>query len=105
MEVLFVNLSLNPVVPHAELEPLDNRSSAAPCSSLSQSSFVSTSLVLLAMCSRDSRSNECRLNTAKTVTPWTQSEYRYHPPPVQVKQKVLLALLAWPPERSGDCLN
>jgi len=24
MEVLFFNLSLNPVVPYAELEPLDN---------------------------------------------------------------------------------
>jgi hypothetical protein len=35
--------------------------------------------------------NECRLKTAKTVTPWTQSEYRYHPPAVQVKQKVILA--------------
>jgi len=35
MEVLFVNLSLNPVAPHTGLEPLDNRVSAAPCSSLS----------------------------------------------------------------------
>jgi len=35
MEVLFVNLSLNPVVPYAGLEPLDYRLSAAPCSSLS----------------------------------------------------------------------
>jgi len=33
--------------------------------------------------------------TAKAVTPWTQSEYRYHPPEVQVKQKVILALPAW----------
>jgi len=35
MEVLFFNLSLNPVVPCAGLEPLDNLWSAAPCSSLS----------------------------------------------------------------------
>jgi hypothetical protein len=33
--------------------------------------------------------------TAKADTPWTQSEYRYHPPEVQVKQKVILALAAW----------
>jgi len=33
MEVLFFNLSLNPVVPCSGLEPLDNLS-GAPCSSL-----------------------------------------------------------------------
>jgi len=43
--------------------------------------------------------------TAKAVTPWTQSEYRYHPPPVQVKQKVILALPAWGSEPVWDCLN
>jgi hypothetical protein len=90
MEVLFANLSLNSVVPHAELEPLDRHSSAAPCSSLSQSSLFRL-LFMYCYVLAGFTVNECRQNTAKTVTPWTQSEYRYHPPAVQVKQKVILA--------------
>src|SRR5580704_4750548 len=43
------------------------------------------------MCSRDSRSMNAALQTA-SVTPWTQSDYRYHSPRTQVKLKSRFAL-------------
>src|SRR5580658_8338455 len=47
------------------------------------------------MCSRDSRSMNAALQTA-LVTPWTQSDYRYHSPRTQVKLKSRVALRGAP---------
>jgi hypothetical protein len=68
-----------------------------PIRLLDGSSLSSTSLVQLVsrMCSRDSRSMNAAYKTA-SATPWTQSEYRYHSPRAQVKQKIRVALQGAP---------
>jgi|SRR5579884_2703646 len=100
MEVLLINLSLNRFFIKLESSQPQARKTGPPAGTLpplavypphlldgSSVVFDFSYVYVLA----GFTVNECRLQTA-SVTPWTQSDYRYHSLDTQVKLKVGVAL-------------